>query len=372
MNDLHGILLAYRSDPALRELTQHRNTCSVPFGGRYRIIDFMLSGLVNAGVRDVGLIVHESYQSLLDHVGSGKDWDLSRKRGGLRILPPFSYADTHGVEGKYRGRMDALAGVGDYLENIRQDYVILADGALVANLPVAEIFQQHLDTGADITAVCAKTHKGVPTDCTYLAVDKNDRVIDVSVRPNTPAGHESLDVYILSKKLLFSLVDYCSSHHISSFGKGVLLSMKDHLTIMPYLFDGFAAQIQSVPAYFQASRDLLDPKVRASLFDPSRPIKTKDRSDPSTYYAPSASSTNSLVADGCIIEGEVKDSILFRGVRVEKGARVSNSILMQGTVVKADAIVSHVIADKNVIIGDGRMLMGSDTYPLAIAKNSVV
>lgn len=372
MKDLHAIIFAYRSNPMLRELTIHRNTCSVPFGGRYRIIDFALSNMVNAGINDVGLIVQSSYQSLLDHVGSGKDWDLSRKRGGLRILPPFSFADTHGVEGNYRGRMDALAGVGDYLENIRQDYVILADGALVADLPVAEIFQQHLDTGADITAVCSRMPKGVPTDCTYLAVDSSGRVTDVSIRPNTPAGHESLDVYILSKKLLFSLVDYCSSHHISSFGQGVLLTMKEHLTIIPYLFDGFAFQPSSIPAYFRASMDLLDPKVRASLFDPSRPIKTKDRSDPSTYYAPGSSSTNSLVADGCIIEGEVKDSVLFRGVRVEKGARVSNSILMQGTVVKADALVSHTISDKNVVIGSGRMLIGSDTYPLAIAKDSIV
>ena len=372
MKDLHGIIFAYRSDLVLRELTHHRNTCSIPFGGRYRIIDFTLSNLVNAGVDDVGLIVQSSYQSLLDHVGSGKDWDLSRKRGGLRILPPFSYADRHGVEGNYRGRMDALAGVGDYLENIRQDYVILADGALIANLPVAEIFQQHLDSGADITAVCSKTPVGVPTNCTYLTTDESGKVADVSIRPNTPMGYESMEVYILSRKLLFSLVDYCSSHHIPSFGQGVLLAMKDHLTIKPYLFDGFFSRIQSVSDYFQTNMALLDPKVRRPLFAHDRPIKTKDRSDPPTYYAPGANSMNSLIADGCVIEGEVTNSILFRGVRVEKGARVSNSILMQGTVVKADAIVNHVITDKNVLIGDGRMLMGSESYPLAIAKGAVV
>lgn len=372
MKDLHGIIFAYRSTPALRELTIHRNTCSVPFGGRYRIIDFALSNLVNAGVNDVGLIVQSSYQSLLDHVGSGKDWDLSRKRGGLRILPPFSFADTHGIEGNYRGRMDALAGVSDYLDNIRQDYVILADGALVANLPVADVFRQHLETGADITAVCSRTPVEPPANCTYLSCDETGRVTDVSIRPNVPAGYESMEIYILSKKLLYSLVDYCASHHISSFGWGVLLAMKDLLTIMPYLYDGFYSRVLSVPAYFAASTALLDPRVRRELFDPSRPIKTKDRSDPPTYYAPGSAAVHSLVGDGCIIDGEVSDSILFRNVRVEKGAKVTNSILMQGTVVKAGAIVSHVIADKNVVIGDGRMLMGSDTYPLAIAKGSLV
>lgn len=372
MKALHGIIFAYRSDPMLRELTCPRNTCSVPFAGRYRVIDFVLSNLVNAGVDDVGLIVQNSYQSLLDHVGSGKDWDLSRKRGGLRILPPFSYADRHGVEGNYRGRMDALAGVGDYLDNIRQDYVVLSCGDLVANLPLADAFARHLQTGADITALCARTPVTRSGRCVYLTTGGDGRVTDVAIHPSVPAGYESLEVYILSKKLLFSLVDHCASHHIPSFSQGVLMAMKDRLRIVPYLYDGYVSRIQSVLSYFQSSMALLDPAVRAGLFDPARPIKTKDRSDPSTYYAPGSRSTNCLVADGCVIEGAVERSILFRGVRVERGAQVTNSILMQGTVVQAGARVDHVIADKGVLIGGGRTLMGSDTYPLAIAKGTVV
>jgi len=373
MKDLHGLIFAYRSDSALRELTVHRNTCSVPFGGRYRVIDFALSNLVNAGVSDVGLIVQASYQSLLDHVGSGKDWDLSRKRGGLRILPPFSYADTHGIqEGSYRGRMDALAGVGDYLENIRQDYIALVGGNQVANIPMADVFRQHLDSGADITVVCSPQLQGAPSGSVYVTAGTGGRVVDVAVHPATPTGYESLEIYILSKSLLLSLVGHCASHNISSFGHGVLQSMVNTLKIYPYLFDGFAPRLQSVPAYFQANMALLDPAVRAQLFDPARPIRTKDRSDPSTYYAPGARSVNSLVGDGCIIDGEVENSVLFRGVRIEKGARVSNSILMQGAVVKAGAVLNYVIADKNVTVGAGRMLMGSDTYPLAIAKNAEV
>lgn len=371
MKDLHGIIFSYRSDPILRELTIHRNTCSVPFGGRYRIVDFVLSNMVNAGISDVGLIVQSSYQSLLDHIGSGKDWDLSRKRGGLRILPPFSYANRHGIVGNYQGHMDALAGVGDYLENIRQDYVVLASGDLVANLPLADVFARHLATGADITAVCASQPHGSPTNCNYLTLGA-DRVVDVSIHPAVPTGYECLEVYILSKNLLLSLVEHCQTHNVSSFSHGVLLAMVNTLKIVPYLYDGFAPRLHSVPAYFEANMALLDPAVRHSLFDPARPIKTKDRSDPSTYYAPGSRSVNSLVADGCIIEGEVENSILFRGVRVEKGARISNCILMQGSVIKADALMNYVIADKDVTVGTGRMLMGSDSYPLAIAKESVV
>ena len=371
MNELHGIVFAYRSNPDLRELTQNRNTCSIPYGGRYRVIDFMLSNMVNAGLTDVGLIVHANYQSLLDHMGSGKDWDLSRKHGGLRILPPFGYT-SKGLEGVYRGRMDALAGVSSYLQNIRQDYVVLAGGDLAVNLPLRDMFEQHLKSGAAITAACTTVPKGDPKNCDYFTLDESGKVTDVSVHPLIAQSVESLEVYILSKELLLNLVDYCATHDISSFSQGVLLTMKDKLKIHVYVHEGYAARLQSVSGYFARSMELLDPKIRAQLFVPERPIRTKDRSDPSTYYGPDAKSINSLVADGCIIEGEVENSILFRGVRVEKGARVSNCVLMQGTVIQAEAVIKYAITDKNVRVNPGRMLMGHSSYPLAIAKNEIV
>lgn len=371
MNNLHGILLAYRSDPALRELTQHRNTCSIPFGGRYRIIDFMLSSLVNAGVGDVGLIVDSGYQSLLDHIGSGKDWDLSRKRGGLRILPPFSYVGAQYVEGN-RGRMDALAGVRSYLKNIRQDYVVLAWGDIVANLPIADAFAQHQKSGADITAICTRTPTGEPAACTYFSVGANGTVTDVAVHPTSPMGCETLECYIMSKELLLNLVDYASAHKIHSFSEGVLLAMVDQLKIVPYLYDGYVARIHSVASYFAQSMQLLDPAVQACLFNPASPIRTKIQSLPSTYYSTDATCRGSLIADGCIIDGEVENCILFRGVKVAKGAKVSNCILMQGSSIGEGAELSYVITDKNVVINAGHRLMGHENYPMAIEKNSVI
>ena len=370
MNDLHGIVFACRSDANLGELTRPRNTCSLPFGGRYRLIDFMLSNYVNAGITDVGVIVHQSYQSLLDHVGSGKDWDLSRKHGGLRILPPFGYAERGG---EYRGNMDALSGVADYLENIRQDYVILAWGDMAVTLPVAEVFQQHLDSGADVTMVCTPSLKGAPRFSEYVEVDDTGRVTDLSVHPVTAGSTlESLEIYILSKKLLLDMVDYCAAHNIHNFSRGVLLPRLSTLKVLPYLHRGYVARFQSVADYFQHSMDLLDPAVRADLFDPDRPIRTKDQSNPSTYYGPDAKSIHSLVADGCFIEGEVENSILSRGVIVEAGAKVSNSVLMQGTIIRAGASLSYTITDKNVQVNQDRMLMGHSTYPLAISKDSIV
>lgn len=369
MNNLHGIIFAYQANPALRELTRHRNSASVPYGGRYRVIDFMLSNMVNAGLDDVGLIVEAGYQSLLDHVGSGKDWDLSRKHGGLRILPPFGSAEK---KEHYRGRMDALGGVYSYLENIRQDYVVLANGDLAANLPLSEVFEAHLKSGADITAVCTRRHMGEPRGCTYFTVGANGLVADVSSGPAAPLGCESLEVYVMSRQLLFSLTDHCAAHGNFSFSGGVLGAMASTLKVAPWFFDGYAARLQSVESYYTHSMELLSPAVRADLFAPGRAIKTKDRSDPSTYYGPGSKCVHSLVADGCIIEGEVSDSILFRGVRVEQGARVSGCILMQGTAICREALVKYAVADKNVLINPGRMLMGHEKYPLVIAKNAVI
>lgn len=371
MNNLHGIIFAYESDAHLRELTQHRNNSSIPYGSRYRVIDFMLSNMVNAGVTDVGLIVHDSYQSLLDHIGSGKDWDLSRKHGGLRILPPFGYADRKG-HNEYRGRMDALAGVRSYLEKIRQDYVVLAGGDMAINIPLEDVFEAHLKSGADITAVCTHKPMGDPRGCVYFSIGDNGLVSDVSVRPKSAMGCESLDMFILSKTMLISLVDHCAAHNINGLGEGVLQAMAPILKISPYFFDGFVARVQSVSGYYERSMELLDPAIRDDLFRSDRPIRTKDQSNPSTYYGETARSHNSLIADGCIIEGEVENSILFRGVHVKKGARVSNCILMQSTTVKENAILKYVITDKNVTIEPGRMIMGHDSYPIAVEKNAIV
>ena len=372
MNDLHGILFAYRSDKELGELTRPRNTCSLAFGGRYRLIDFMLSSYVNAGISDVGVIVHERYQSLLDHLGSGKDWELSRKHGGLRILPPFSFAGQN--HGEYRGNMEALAGVAGYLKSIRQDYVIMGWGDTAVNLPVSDIYEKHIASGADITVVCTPTLKGAPHFSEYVETDETGRVTDLSVHPSSVDKQllESLEVYVISKALLLELVDYCASHDQYSFSRHVLQQRLDSLKVMSYVHQGYAGRFQSVSDYYQRSMDLLDPAVCADLFNDERPIRTKDMSNPSSYYAPGSKVVRSLVSDGCIIEGEVENCIISRGVTVEKGAKVSNSVLMQGTTIKAGASLSFVIADKNVTVNEDRALMGHFNYPLAIAKGSIV
>lgn len=371
MNDLHGIILAYRSSHHLGELTRFRNTCSLPFGGRYRLIDFSLSSFLNAGITDVGVIVHESYQSLLDHVGTGKDWDLSRRNGGLRILPPFGYAQR-GM-GEYRGTMEALAGVVSYLSNIRQDYVVLTRGDVATNLPLSDIFAKHKESGADITVVCVPHKPDRTCQVDYITVDETNRITDVSVNCAAPVSElESCETYILSKQLLLSMVEYCDAHNQYSFTRDVLLPRLQKLHVSAYIHGGYFARFHSTSGYFNHSMELLDPAVRNDLFDPNRPIRTRVMSTASTYYGPSANSLNSLISDGCLIDGVVENCIIGRNVVIEEGAVVKNSVIMEGAVIQSGASLAYAIADRYVRINSDRVLMGHQNYPLAIAKNSIV
>ena len=369
MNGLHGIVFSYKKRSDLRELADIRSAASVPFGGRYRMVDFALSSLVNAGVTDVGVVLHGRYQSMIDHLGSGKVWDLSRKRGGLRLLPPFNYQQDWGTM-PFRGKIEALAGIRTYLDEIRQDYVVLMDGDLVANLPLTEIFQQHISSGADVTVVCGNDSFATE-DGTYYELDGDSKITEVLYGMNQPRGYRSLEVYILSTKLLLDIVDEGFSKDKYSWRR-ILREKKDELKLQSYIWKGFAAQIRSVQEYYDRSMQLLDPAIRADLFCPERPVMAKGADKSSTYVSETGVCVNSLVGEGCHIEGVVENSILFPGVVVEAGAEVRNCVLFKETAVRKGAKLFYSIADKGVEVQEGHMLMGQATYPIVLAKNSKV
>lgn len=371
MKDMHGIIFAYAANSRLRELTEKRTVASIPFGGRYRIIDFTISNMVNSGVTDIGVILGDSYQSLLDHIGSGKDWDLSRKRGGLKLLPPFGYAENRFLSG-YKGKMDALGGVLSYIQRIRQKYVVLSDSELVSTIDLDPVMETHFRTGADITAVCTYKPVGNPESSTYFTFGRRGFVADVASGLLKPQGCESLGVYVLETELLTKLINHCTSHSLSDFERDVLQKMLGTLNIAGHVVENYAAKIQSTASYFKHSMELLHRDIRGELFQRRRPVMTKVRDEASTYYAPGAVMRNCLVADGCFIEGEVENCVLFRGVKIEKGAKVQNCILMQDTLVRSGALLTYTISDKDVIINQSRMLMGHVTYPLAVSKGAVV
>ena len=366
MTDVHAIVYAYHSSPRLGELTRTRTNASLPFAGRYRLIDFALSSLSNAGVRDVGVIMQRDYQSLLDHLGSGKAWDLSRRRGGMRLLPPFGNS-----RGDYSGTAEALNAVISYVRDIPQEHVILMPADILCNIDVAAAVNRHVQSGCGVTAVCTRR---TPNGTHYrFTTDDTGRVRQILFRQvGAGPGVAALEIYIVRKAVLLEILDRCERENRFHFHRdGIAAYLEERGGTMDVtMHDGYFARIDAVEDYFAASMDMLLPGPRASLFPTDRPVRTKERADVSTYYGEHARVENSLVADGCIIEGTVKNCVLFRGVRVAPGAMLENCILMQDTVICEGAALKFIISDKDVRVSPYVTLTGSEKLPLVIPKGS--
>ncbi len=371
MVNAHGIVLAYDTRPELKELTQHRTVSSVPFGGKYRLVDFALSSLANAGVTDVGVVVRDNYRSLLDHLGSGRDWDMNRKTGGLMLLPPFCYGQS--MQGStFRGRLDALVGISYYLRAIRQKYVIVMDGDMVANVDLNKVLEEHQASKADITVVCTPSPMGSGQRAVYIKADETGRVRNVKVGGEPENCLQSMRIFVLETELLCKLVQSAEEQGQYDWVRDVLQRQVDVFHIRAYRHEGYCARINNVSDYYRRSMELLTREVRQSLFLPERPILTKVRDETSTYYGPDSQIGHSIVADGCYIEGRVENCILFRGVRIDKDAVVRDSVLMQGVHVQAGGNLRYTVADKNVIISKNQEMVGHSAYPFTISKGSKV
>ncbi len=366
-----GIVFSNMHDHMLSEITEQRTMGSVPFGGRYRLIDFVLSNMANSGISDVGVITKSNYQSLMDHLGTGREWDLTRKRGGLSILPPFGHASA----GIYRGRLEALSGVLTYIKHSDAKYVILADCDVVANIDFSEIMKAHIEKAADITVVYKRDTVADEQvmDTTVLRLDENNLVNEVLIHPPVQ-GEDNiyLNFAIVAKDALEKLITEGTSRSIYSFAKGVLQDKCNKMRIYAWQFDGYCTKINSIRSYYKANMQLLDPQVRAQLFPRERPIYTKVRDEVPAKYGLSAEAGGSMIADGAIIDGTVENSIIFRGVHIGKGAVVKNCILMQDTMVSENVSLDHVITDTTVVTRAARTMVGPQPYRVIIAKNSIV
>ncbi|GHU45769.1 glucose-1-phosphate adenylyltransferase subunit GlgD [Clostridia bacterium] len=371
MANVLGVIFSDMHENYVPELTERRTTASVPFGARYRLIDFPLSNMSNSGVAEVGVVAKNNYQSLLDHLGAGGEWDLSRKVGGLRILPPFGQTDA----GLYRGRLDALAGIRPFIERTKSEYVILADADLIANVDFKPIVESHVDSKADITLLYGGAGTGDKAVKTFVKA-KDGKIVDVLVRPHkdadTTAYGVSLNVFVLSKKLLLDIITDTSARNLYSFDIDVIQHRLSEFDIRGYKFEGYYAQIDSMDAYFKANKELFNSKVRGELFHSDNPIYTKVRDDAPAKYEIGSNVKNALIADGCVIEGTVENSVLFRGVKIGKGAVVKNAIVMQDTVVGDNCEITAAILDKDVTVAGFRTLAGTEDYPVYVAKGAKV
>jgi glucose-1-phosphate adenylyltransferase len=364
-----GIILT--GDEKIAPLTDIRANSALPIAGRYRIIDFVLSNMANSGIINVGIATESNYSSLMDHTKSGKPWDLDRKNQGLNILPPNLEKQQYG---SIKGNIDLLEGIRDYIERSHQPYVILSLGNMVYNMDFVDVVEQHIKTQADITAVY-KHISGVDEErikhYTLLDIDEDGRVKDIEVQPYYPkSSNACMEIYVMEKALLESIIDECSSRGDVDFVKDAIIKKMGGMRVYGYEFKGKIFKIDNMKSYYAASMAFLEKEQRDEFFNRERPIYTKTKDQSPTKYGQDAVCTNSFISDGCVIEGTVINSILSRGVKVAKGAVVQNSIIMQDSVIEKDVELNHVVFDKEVCITEGRKLIGQESYPLAISKGT--
>lgn len=373
-----GLIFSNIHDSSIPELTNIRTMASVPFGCRYRLVDFPLSNMVNSGITKIGIITHDNYQSLMDHIGTGKDWDLARRSGGIRILPPF--ISTTGVAGGnklYTSRLEALMGVTGFISRCAEDDIVLSDCDGICNLDLNEVLSKHAETNADVTVVTRPLAHGetLPADgATIISSNRDGEIVDLeSYRYATDTVEISTNILVIKRTFLLNLLSEASAHGYTHFYRDALVRRIGKARLYRYCYEGIYLQITSMENYFAASMRLLASDVRHGLFGVERrPIYTKLRNSAPTIYAEGSHVVNSYVADGCVIEGTVENSIIFRGVHIGKGTVVKNSVLMQGSFTGSNVMLHCVITDKNVTIRDGRVLSGHETMPFFIPKGAML
>lgn len=372
MNTL-GIIFSDIQDWNMTELAAHRSVAAIPFGGRYRLVDFPLSNMVNSGINKVCIITKSNYRSLMEHVGSGKDWDMSRKKGGILIFPPYALGDNHGL---FQGRLDALKRVLDYISNSTEKYVIMSDCDMIYNINYKDVIRYHEENNSDITAVYTKINidKNSSIHKILYEFDDDGRADDILVYPVTKGSHNvGLNTWVMNKDFLESVIYDAIARNYKDFSYDVLARKVHSLRIYGYEYKGYFAHIDSLQSYYDYNLGMLKKENLQSLFySTNGPIYTKTKDSAPTKYCNDANVKNSLIASGCVIEGTVENSVLFRGVRVGKNAVVKNSIIMQHGIIGENAKLDSIITDTYAQVTNDRVLLGYSNCPFFIKKYSVV
>lgn len=374
--DALGIIFPNSYDSLVPELVTERLMASIPFASRYRMVDFLLSSMVNCGIGNISIVVRSKYHSLMDHLGSGREWDLTRKNGGLTIFPPYAEKTVK----VYNGRVEALASILDFLKDQKEKYVFMSDANIAVNFDFGAMLNAHIASGADVTIAykemeipeAMKQINTINSDLYYTFGIENGRVKEVRIRPQDDGVQNlSMNIYLIEREHLIKLINDAFVRGDVYFERDVLATHLDTLNVQAYKYEGYLAYISSMKSYFDENMKLLDDANLDALFSES-PIYTKIRDDNPTRYIAGAKANNIMAADGCVIEGEVENSVLFRGVKVSKGAKVKNCVLMQDTVIEAGADVEYIITDKNVTVSADKSIKGTDTFPVYVAKYQTV
>lgn len=362
-NNVLGLIFSHSCEETLPELTTHRTTASVPIGGKYRMIDFVLSNMTNSNMDNVGIICKSGFMSLMDHVGSGKAWDLSKKHRGVTILPP--YAGTH-----FANRVETLYKLRVYISEAEEEYVLLTESNLITNMDYTEFFHEHTKNNTDITIVyknMAVPDKYIPTT---IETDDNGKVTKMLVQPNVKDECSLyLGTVLMKKELLLSLLSQAISENEFNFQR-LLQKWSASYNMYAYECKEYCAIISSTKEYYKFNMDLMNNDILKEVT--KRPVYTKVRDDAPCKYGLESSVKHSLVSQGCVIEGQVENCVISKGVRIAKGAKISNCIIMQDTEIGENCNLNYLIIDKDVVFKDNRDLMGTKSYPIYIAKKSVI
>lgn len=373
MNSTLGIIITGGNNLKMKELTAKRSVAATAYGGRYRAIDFVLSNMINSGINKVGVVTQYSYRSLMDHLGSGKEWDLDRRNGGLFLFPPYLAGEGSGW---YKGSADGMYHNMSFLSRSKEEYVLIATGNCIYTMNYDFLLEHHKASEADISICCRDMSDIDPEEHKHFGIveiNEEGRVIDIQEKPMNPKGPiASTGIYLLKRELLIELLEESAAKGRYDLVKDILIKKIDELNIMSCQFTGYWRSMSSIPMFYKANMELLDPKVRKELFMDNGKIFTKVKDETPAKYNEEAEVSNSIVADGCIIEGTVVNSVLFRGVKVGKGTVIKDSIIMQDSNIKDNVSLTNVILDKEVLISEGRVLKGEDNYPFVVGKGVTI
>lgn len=373
MRDTMGIIIA--SNINIPPLTDVRSASALPIAGGFRIIDFILSNMTSAGLRRIGVATEANYSSLMDHLRSGVPWDLHMKDDGLHILPP-NIGNKNAAE-IIRGDLDILNGIRQYIRKSRETYVILSLGNCIYNIDFEEVLESHKKRQADVTVIYKNlegTDEKELSRYTLLELSEDDAITDIEVCPYYPkTANAGIDVFVMERALLESILDECSARGNHDFIKDAIAKKMGGLRIFGYRHDGYVDKVDSMKSYYNNNMKFLEKSVQDEMLkNPKLPIYTKNHDLPPTKYGEDANVVNSYITDGCIIEGTVINSILSGNVTVKKGAVVKNSVLMQSTVIGEDVVLEYAVLDKDVEVTSGKHLIGQNTYPVPVAKSTVI
>ena len=364
-----GIIFA--NDGSMGTLTEKRTMASLPFGGRYRQVDFALSNLTCAGVRHIGIITRHSYQSLMHHVGSGEEWGLELGEGGLEFLTPYAQSTTD----SYRGKLESLNSAMDFMEYGNEDYIVMIDSAILSNVDLNKIVAAHAASGKQVTVVTKAGICNGEKKIDLAVKVENGEITDMATDYAAPAEYlASMDIFVVNKQWMIEQTKECVARNLYHMDRNLVMGgwRRGTTTVNVYEHAGVAMYNESVTEYYNNPLSLLCKDVRADLFGSNHPVYTKVRDRVPCYYGEEAELENCLIADGCMLEGEVEDSVLFRQVTIAPGAEVENCIIFNDCVVGEGAELKYVILDKDVTVTPGAKVYGTKEHPIVIKKGETV